>query len=80
MQLPDSARALIESGAHAHLVTLNPDGSPQVTLVWAGIEGKDLVTAHLFETKKRGCLKGQPLLVWNHTGILRAAPTRRGRG
>ena len=27
MKLPDSARALIESGAPAHLVTLNPDVS-----------------------------------------------------
>ena len=38
MQIPPELRALIESGAHAHLVTLNPDGSPQVTLVWIGIE------------------------------------------
>jgi len=29
--LPDSARAVLESPAVAHLVTLNPDGSPQVT-------------------------------------------------
>lgn len=52
MKLPDSARSLIESGAHAHLVTLNPDGSPQVTLVWAGVDGDDIITAHLYETKK----------------------------
>ncbi|MDX1416582.1 MAG: TIGR03618 family F420-dependent PPOX class oxidoreductase [Candidatus Promineifilaceae bacterium] len=52
MKLPQSARELIESGAHAHLVTLNEDGSPQVTLVWAGLDGDDIVTAHLFETKK----------------------------
>jgi PPOX class probable F420-dependent enzyme len=52
MKLPDSARELIESGAHAHLVTLNSDGSPQVTLVWAGVDGDDIVTAHLYETRK----------------------------
>jgi PPOX class probable F420-dependent enzyme len=52
MKLPDSARELIESGAHAHLVTLNPDGSPQVTVVWAGLDGEDIVTAHLPENKK----------------------------
>ena len=28
--IPDSARAVLESPALAHLVTLNPDGSPQV--------------------------------------------------
>lgn len=52
MKLPDSARELIESGAHAHLATLNPDGSPQVTIVWAGVDGEDIVMAHLFESKK----------------------------
>ncbi len=27
--LPDSARAVLDSPALAHLVTVNPDGSPQ---------------------------------------------------
>ena len=52
MKLPESARSLIASGAHAHLVTLNPDGSPQVTLVWAGMDGEDIVSAHLYESIK----------------------------
>lgn len=52
MVLPDSARELIESGAHAHLVTLNPDGSPQATIVWVGLDGDDIVAAHLYESKK----------------------------
>ncbi len=52
MKLPEEARKLIEQGAHAHLVTLNPDGSPQVTLVWMGLDGDDLVSGHLMETKK----------------------------
>ena len=29
MQLPESARQLIESDALAHLATINPDGSPR---------------------------------------------------
>ena len=52
MKLPDSARSLILSGAHAHLTTLNPGGSPQVTLVWAGLDGDDILTAHLTESRK----------------------------
>lgn len=52
MQLPEAARQLIEAGAHAHLVTLNPDGSPQVTVVWVGLDGDDIVAAHLPENKK----------------------------
>jgi PPOX class probable F420-dependent enzyme len=52
MKLPDSARALIESGAHAHLVTINPDGSPQVTIIWMGLDGDELIAAHLRESQK----------------------------
>lgn len=37
MKLPDSARASIESGPLAHLTTLNPNGSPQVTVVWVSL-------------------------------------------
>jgi PPOX class probable F420-dependent enzyme len=38
---------LIESGALGHLVTLNSDGSPQVTCIWVGLEGDELVSGHL---------------------------------
>jgi PPOX class probable F420-dependent enzyme len=56
MKLNDAARALVGSGADATLVTLNPDGSPQVSLVWvalqSGDDGDELVVAHLSEHKK----------------------------
>lgn len=38
---------LIRSGALGHLVTTKADGSPQVTCVWVGLDGDDLMTAHL---------------------------------
>src|SRR5258707_5269236 len=50
--LPDSVRAVLESSGLAHLVTLNPDGSPQVTCVWVGLDGDELVTAHLGRYQK----------------------------
>src|SRR5215472_7077902 len=50
--LPDSARAALESPALAHLVTLNPDGSPQVTVVWVGLDGDEIVAGHLPEHRK----------------------------
>lgn len=46
------ARALIESDRLAHMVTLNPDGGPQVTCVWVGLDGDELVTAHLGRYRK----------------------------
>jgi PPOX class probable F420-dependent enzyme len=41
-QIPAEARHLFEGTNFAHVATLNPDGSPQVSPVWVGIEG-DLV-------------------------------------
>lgn len=56
MKLNDAARALIGSGADATLVTLNPDGSPQVSLVWVALEsgevGEELVVASLADRRK----------------------------
>ena len=52
MAIPDSARKVIDSGRLAHYVTLNKDGSPQVTLVWAATDGDDIVMAHMREHQK----------------------------
>jgi len=52
-KLPDSARDLIEAGALGHLVTLNDDGSPQVTCIWVGVEGDELVSAHLARDQRK---------------------------
>jgi PPOX class probable F420-dependent enzyme len=45
--LHEGVKELIRSGALGHLVTTNPDGGAQVTCVWVGIDGDDLLTAHL---------------------------------
>jgi PPOX class probable F420-dependent enzyme len=52
MKLPPEVSRLIENGAHAHLVTLNPDGSPQVTVVWIGLDGDEIVAGHLPKNRK----------------------------
>lgn len=52
MKIPKEIRDLIESGCAAHLVTLNRDGSPQVTLVWIGLDGDEVVAGHLPRNRK----------------------------
>jgi PPOX class probable F420-dependent enzyme len=51
-ELSQDARALLESGALAHLATLNPDGSPQLSCVWVGLEGDEIVCGHLGRWRK----------------------------
>lgn len=52
LELPPSARALIESGVHGHLATVNADGSPQQTMVWVGIENGELCVPALTPRRK----------------------------
>lgn len=47
MVLPGAARQLLESNGLAHLVTVNADGSPQVSIVWVGLDGDEVVSGHL---------------------------------
>jgi PPOX class probable F420-dependent enzyme len=53
MPLPDSAQELIRSGALGHLVTLGASGAPHVTCVWVGVDGEDLMTAHLASSQQK---------------------------
>ncbi|HEY5879511.1 MAG TPA: PPOX class F420-dependent oxidoreductase [Nakamurella sp.] len=46
-RLNTAARELIASGPLAHLVTINRDGSPQVSVIWVGLDGDELVSGHL---------------------------------
>jgi PPOX class probable F420-dependent enzyme len=50
--IPASAREILESDGIAHLVTINRDGSPQVSCVWVGLEGDEIVSGHLFRQQK----------------------------
>ena len=64
MKLDDDARALIGDGTDATLVTLNPDGSPQVSVVWMALQsrpdGDELVSAHLAEYQKTRNIRRDP--------------------
>jgi PPOX class probable F420-dependent enzyme len=46
------ARALLESDALVHLATIDPDGAPQVSCVWAGLDGEEILTAHMMRRRK----------------------------
>jgi PPOX class probable F420-dependent enzyme len=52
VELPRSAKDLIESGAHAHLATINADGTPQLSMVWAALEDGEICIASLTPRQK----------------------------
>jgi PPOX class probable F420-dependent enzyme len=50
--LNEHARELLESNALCHLVTINADGSAQVSVVWVGLDGEEIVAGHLMGGQK----------------------------
>ena len=60
MLIGDAARALVESSALAHLVTLEADGRPQVSCVWVGMDGDDIVFASLGPRRKLDNIRRDP--------------------
>src|ERR1700746_1813871 len=43
IQLSESALRLVDGANYAVLATVNPDGSPQTSVVWVGRDGGDLL-------------------------------------
>jgi len=68
MRIPQSIRDLIATGPLAHLVTLNPDGSPQVAVVWVGIEGDAFVFGHMVEQQKLRNVRRDPRVALSFLG------------
>ena len=71
--ISDAVRHVVESARLAHLVTTNPDGSPQISLVWVGIEGDEIVSAHLAEQQKLRNLRRDPRVALSIEGSGRNA-------
>lgn len=61
--LHPKARELLESDALVHLVTLNPDGSPQVSCVWVGMDGDEIVSGHMRHSQKVRNVERDPRVV-----------------
>ena len=53
LRLPDEARKLVESNALGHLVTLSPNGSPQVSCIWVGPDHDEIVSGHLNPAQRK---------------------------
>jgi len=78
MKLNDTARLLIGSDP-ATLVTVNRDGSPQVSVVWMALQSTtdgddELVTAHLQEHQKIRNIRRDPRVAVTFVSTDRSGP------
>jgi PPOX class probable F420-dependent enzyme len=61
--LPSELQDLITSGRMAHLATINADGSPQVTVIWIGLDGDQIVSGHMNRSQKVRNIERDPRVV-----------------
>jgi PPOX class probable F420-dependent enzyme len=61
--LPDQLRDLITSGPMAHLTTINADGSPQVSVIWIGLDVDEPVSGHMNRYLKLRNIERDPRVV-----------------
>jgi PPOX class probable F420-dependent enzyme len=78
MRLNDMARQLIGSDP-ATLVTINRDGSPQISVVWVRVRttadgGDELVSAHLLEHQKIRNIRRDPRVAVTVVSTDRSGP------
>jgi PPOX class probable F420-dependent enzyme len=65
---------LLESDALAHLVTLNADGSPQVSCIWVGLDGDEIVSGHLMRQQKLRNVERNPRVALSVEGTVVQPP------
>jgi PPOX class probable F420-dependent enzyme len=58
--IDDDLRYVLESDALAHVATIDPDGKPQVTLAWVGLDRDEIVFATLGDQRKLRNLRRDP--------------------
>lgn len=61
--IPAPAQALLGSEALAHVVTRNADGTPQVSVVWCGVRGDEVVFCTEGDTVKVRNLRRDPRVI-----------------
>ena len=60
IRLNEVTRAAVDSGRLVHLATINPDGTPQVTCVYVGWDGDEIVAGHLADYLKLRNIRRDP--------------------
>jgi len=58
--IPESAREVLTSGLLGHLATIDPDGRPQVTCAWIGVEDDEIVIATMPDQRKLRNIRRDP--------------------
>ena len=80
--IPDLARVWLDAPEYATIATIQPDGSPQLSVVWVERDGDDLLVSTIEGRRKHANLVRDPratVLVYPAScpGVLRRGPRHR---
>ena len=60
IRLDETTWAAVASGRLVHLATIDPDGTPQVTCIYVGWDGDEIVAGHLADHLKLRNIRRDP--------------------
>ena len=58
--IPEAVRRILDSGALAHVATIDADGKSHVTCAWVGVEDEAIVMGTLFDQRKLKNMRRDP--------------------
>jgi PPOX class probable F420-dependent enzyme len=58
--LPDAAKAMLDAPEFATIATLNPDGQPQLSVVWIERDGDDVLVSTIKGRQKHRNIEREP--------------------
>jgi PPOX class probable F420-dependent enzyme len=61
--LPESVKKVLEDKAYGHVVTFNPNGQPQLTMVWMDVDGNEALFNTAEGRKKVHNLRRDPRIM-----------------
>lgn len=61
--LPESVKKVLEDKAYGHVVTFNPNGQPQLTMVWMDVDGNEALFNTAEGRKKVQNLRRDPRIM-----------------
>ena len=79
VELPELARRLLDGNVFVVLGTVNPDGAPQSSVIWATYEGERVIFSTILGRRKTGNMTRDPrvsLLVYDPADAYRYVEVR----
>ena len=63
VKIPQALKKILEDKAYGHVVTFNPAGKPELTMVWMDVDGDELLFNTAEGRRKPDNIRGNPRVI-----------------